>query len=281
MMQMAVTVPVKVEVSFKKDQQLFKTHTGSQNIEEMFGRFNDMSGPLLFMGASIFRFQDYDMMNPDISSWKNFSIGLFIKLFLLIAFCVPLFVLIVINLIRIFRLWIWISFAPLAAIAWTFDDKSTPKFIKDTGDKLGFGKISDVLKLIFQPVAMIGSLALVMIMSIGMYYVLGGDPGDQDANKNFNKTIEQVQLESKGELSTLKDLTSGTEISVEGDLFKEAGNFVGGMIGYLIITGFTVVLLWSLIKISASFSKFTKTTAENIFKWSEKLVTNTDIIPIG
>lgn len=112
-------------------------------------------------------------MNADITSRKNFSIGLFIKLFLLVAFCVPMLVLIVVNLIRIFRLWIWIAFAPLAAIAWSFDDKSTPGVVKTAGEKLGFGKISDVLSLIFQPVVMIGSLALVMILSIGMYYVLG------------------------------------------------------------------------------------------------------------
>lgn len=80
----------------------------------------------MFMGASIFRFQDYDITNADISSVKNFSIGLFLKLFLMFAFCVPLIVLIVINLIRIFKLWIWISFSPLAAIAWSFDDKSMP-----------------------------------------------------------------------------------------------------------------------------------------------------------
>ncbi len=83
---------------------------------------------------------------------------------------------------------------------------------------------------------MIGSLSLVMILSIGMYYVLGGDPGNQQQGATFNKTIEQVQLESKGETSTLTDLTSGTEISVDGNLFKDMGNFVGGMIGYLIIT---------------------------------------------
>lgn len=53
------------------------------------------------------------------------------------------------------------------------------------------------------------------------------------------------------------------------------------MIGYLIITGFTVVLLWSLLKIGASFSKFTKDAANNVFKRSEKLVSNANVIPIG
>lgn len=93
----------------------------------MFGKFNDMSGPLLFMGSSIFRFQDYNITNADIATdRKNFSIGLFLKLFILIAFCVPMLALVVINLIRIFRLWMWISFSPLAAIAWSFGDKNTP-----------------------------------------------------------------------------------------------------------------------------------------------------------
>ncbi len=193
----------------------------------------------------------------------------------------PLIALIVINLIRIFRLWLWITFSPLAAIAWSFDDKSVPGVVKTTGEKLGFGKLSDVLSLIFQPVAMIGALSLVMILSIGMYYVLGGDPGDQKAGGDFEKTIEKVQFTAKGEKSTLKDLNTGTEITVDGDLFKDVGNFVGGMIGYLIITGFTAILIWSLIKVGASFSKFTKDAAGNVFKWSEKLVTNANIVPIG
>jgi len=83
---------------------------------------------------------------------------------------------------------------------------------------------------------MIGSLSLVMILSIGMYYVLGGDPGNQMAGTTFSETIENVQIEAEGQTSTLRDLNSGTEISVDGNLFKDVGNFVGGMIGYLIIT---------------------------------------------
>lgn len=78
----------------------------------------------------------------------------------------------------------------------------------------------------------------------------------------------------------MKDLNTGTEITVEGDLFKNIGNFVGGMIGYLIVTGFSVVLIWSLIKVSASFSTFTKKSAEGIFNWSEKLVATAPLIPL-
>lgn len=137
---MAVTVPDRIDISFKDNEPLFKTHTGTQTIESMFGKFNDMSGPLLFIGASIFRFQDYDIMNTDITNWKNFSIGLFIKLFLLLAFTVPMFILVVVNLMRIFKLRMRIAFAPLAAIAWSFDitgdGKETPGFIQETGKKL-------------------------------------------------------------------------------------------------------------------------------------------------
>ena len=43
MMQLAVTVPSRVDVSFAPDTPLFTTHTGSQSIEQMFGKFNDMS----------------------------------------------------------------------------------------------------------------------------------------------------------------------------------------------------------------------------------------------
>lgn len=69
---------------------------------------------------------------------------------------------------------------------------------------------------------MIGSLALVMILSIGMFYVLGGDPGDASGASGgaFSTTLDQLQVTSKGTVSTLKDNISGTEISIDGDLFK-------------------------------------------------------------
>lgn len=53
------------------------------------------------------------------------------------------------------------------------------------------------------------------------------------------------------------------------------------MTGYLILTCFTIVLLWSLLKISKDFSKFTKGAANSIFDRSEKLVTNVNVIPFG
>lgn len=280
-MQLAVTVPTRIDVSFKENEELFTTYTGTQTIENMFGKFNDMSGPLMFLGASIFRFQDYAILNQEITSRKNFSIALFLKIFLLLVFTVPLFVLIVVNLIRIFRLRIRISFSPLAAIARSFDDKETPGVIKQTGEKLGFGKLSDVLALIFQPVAMIGALSLVLILSTGIYYVLGGDPGDLNASGSYEKTLGNIELSSKDNSSTLKDTISGTEFTVDGNLVKNIGGFVGGMIGYLIVTGFCGVLIWSLIKIGSSFSKFTKSSADAIFSFAENAVKTAKIIPLG
>ena len=188
-MQLAVTVPTRINVSFKENEDLFTAYTGTQTIENMFGKFNDMSGPLMFLGASIFRFQDYGILNQEITSPKNFSIALFLKVFLLLVFTVPMFVLVVVNLIRIFKLWIRISFSPLAAIAWSFDDNETPGAVKTIGEKLGFAKLSDVLALIFQPVVMIGALSLVLILSVGIYYVMGGDPGDLNASGSYEKVI--------------------------------------------------------------------------------------------
>ncbi len=42
-MQLAVTVPERIDVSFKPDEPLFSSHTGTKTIQEMFGKFNDMS----------------------------------------------------------------------------------------------------------------------------------------------------------------------------------------------------------------------------------------------
>lgn len=58
------------------------------------------------------------------------------------------------------------------------------------------------------------------------------------------------------------------------------GNFAGGMIGYLIVTGFSVVLLWSLLKVAASFSTFTEKAAKGVFSFAEKLVSTVPIVPL-
>lgn len=52
------------------------------------------------------------------------------------------------------------------------------------------------------------------------------------------------------------------------------------MIGYLIITGFTAVLLWSLVKVSFSFSDFAKKIADPIFNFAENAVKTASIVPL-
>lgn len=128
---------------------------------------------------------------------------------------------------------------------------------------------------------MIGALSLVLILSTGIYYVMGGDPGDLNASGSYEKTIGTLNLSSKDNASTLTDTISGTEITVDGNLVKNVGGFVGGMIGYLIVTGFCGVLIRSLVKIGSSFSKFTKSSADAIFSFAESAVKTAQIIPVG
>ena len=271
------TIPDKIKVNFDNTQWSCQdsTYTANKTLDSIRWSFNDMSWPLLFLGTSIYRLQSYCFLNQDITSFKNFSIGMTIKVIILVMFIAPLVALLMINLQRIFYLWLWIVFSPIIALL------EVTKVKVDLGKMKETFSLKEIIGMIFTPVFTIWGLSLVLILSTGMYYVMWWTGWVETWNTQVSNVYAWAEITNSPNTSSFHNTVEGSEIEFIGDVFHDVASYAGGFIWYIIITSFTIMLLWAIVKISVSGSKIASGTYDKITKLSQWLATSAQIIPIG
>ena len=85
---------------------------------------------------------------------------------MILMYIAPLVALLVVNITRVFYLWLWIIFAPLIVVFEMLGVKPKGKFIEN------IFSIKEIIGMIFMPVFVIGGIAIMLILSIGMYSVM-------------------------------------------------------------------------------------------------------------
>jgi hypothetical protein len=273
-----VSIPDKICVNLDKwQQECSQTFSPTQKIDRIWARFNDMSWPLLYIGASIYRFQDYDLVNKDIKDFKDFTIGTALKLLMLLMYIAPIVALFVINLKRVFYLWLWIIFSPLIILA----DVLNIKAIKDMWGKDKLFDKNEIIGMIFQPVFVIWGMAIVLILGTSMFAVMWWHPWSSNKTEQVSTVFGWAEIISAPWTSTFHNTTAGTEITFVWDIFKDIAGYAGGLVWYLIITTFVIMLLWAVVKMSTSSSSLAQWTFNSITKIGKDLVTWMNIIPMG
>ncbi len=278
--KLTVSIPEKIMVKLGDDadscqNNVYASNVSTKTLDSVWARFNDMSWPLLFLWTSIYRFQSYCTLNQDITSFKNFTIAMILKVIVLLMFIAPLVALLLINIQRIFYLWLWIVFAPIIALLEVMKVKIDLGKMKDTFS------IKEIIWLVFTPVFTVGWLSLVLIMSTGMYYVMWGTPGQTPSTTPVSHVYAGAEITSSKELSTFHNTTAGSEVAFIGDVFWDLAWYAGWFIGYLIITSFTIMLLWAIVKMSVSSSKIASSTYNSVIWLGSKLASWLQIVPIG
>lgn len=95
-------------------------------------------------------------------------------------------------------------------------------------------------------------MALVLLLSVSMYYVLGGTPGQTPSATPISHVIAGAEISTVSGSSTFTQTQVGSEITFVGDLFSDVADYAGGFIGYLIITTFCIMLMWAVVKMCIS-----------------------------
>ncbi len=231
---------------------------------------DNVAGPLIFMWAAILKLMDTNNIADDkwtssITTVKQLTINSIIKIIALLIFVVPLVVLMIINMIRIFWIWIWIIFSPFIVLDQVFH------WPLSSNDKIGKNfKLSNILWLIFQPVAIVGLISIGLVLLIWVRDMLNGG-GEYD----------RWMLEDKLSICVGKDGTNSStfwcntdiaEVIVIGWVFQWLGSRVWGFVGETILLLFTVFLLGALLKAWITMSEITKNVAESIYKFSEGMI---------
>lgn len=256
------------------DEKCNKKYDIKWNIDSIWARMNDMSWPLLFIGSSIYRFQDYEFLNKEVTDFKSFTTGTILKLLMLLMFLVPLLALLIINLKRVFYVWMWIIFSPFIFMFKALGinppwDKNSPFF-----------NISEMIWLIFQPVLVIGWISLTLILSVGMYSVMWWNAGSSNTPWYSSQVLWSAEIASAPWQSTFYNTSAWTEITYVGDVFRDVASFAWWLVWYLVITTFVILLLWWVVKMSTAGSSIASQAFKNVVSLAEGTIMSANFIPM-
>lgn len=270
-----VSIPDKICVNLDKwEQKCSETFTTTQKIDRIRARFNDMSWPLLYIGSSIYRFQEYNLTNQETNSASSLMTGTIIKLLMLLMYIAPILALFVINLKRIFYLWLRIVFSPIIVL-WEILNIGALKKMWDWAFS-----VKEILWMVFQPVFVIGWMAIVLILGVSMFQVMWWHPGSVNKTEQISKVFGSAEIISAPGSSTFHSTTAWSEITFVWDIFKDIAWYAGWLVWYLIITTFVIMLLWAVVKMSTSSSKIAWWTFDKITWLGKDLITGMNIIPV-
>ncbi len=263
-----------IDQSFSVDMERTaktKSNLVERKLEDILPKADSVSGPLIFMGASVLHTLDYNFLTQEKLDIGATAVIILLKAVVLIMFFLPILALVIINMIRVFWIWIRVVMSPWIVLDYLVLDKALSKRSK-------IFDIGQVLGLIFQPVAVVWLMSMWLILVIGMGSIIAGD-------NDFDKTKESFQQQLN--YKTISDNTAQVgdpDIGVayvRGNLFDSATDYVGWFFGQMILFIFVIMLLWAIIKAANNFSDITKDAVGSMYTFAEGLMKSAPIIPFA
>lgn len=224
-----------------------------------------LSGPFLFLGLSIFKFQDFTSLdNIQKGNRQGLAITAGLQFVILAMFSLSLCLLFIINVVRVISLWIAIAFSPFIILVEVM--KKLGKMEKfDIFKNIPWLNIGSVLKLIFAPVIFTAFLSMILIFTFSVWGLL--------TSKNETKWNDIKFMESATVSSVeIEDIASST---IEG--------LSTGFVDILIYLG-VIFLIWTLIKfavttISEGGPAILWEITGGLMSWLEKIPGSLSILP--
>ncbi len=260
-------------VDYSSGKQEIKLN--SEDWKWIMPKYNDFSGPLLYMGYWIMNLQNYNLVSQDSISLKSVGFDFLLKAILIIMFVVPIILLAVVNIMRIFWIWLWVMFSPFivldAVFGWPLSKRK-------------HFKLWNMLWLIFQPVAVIGCLSLAFILIVSIGSIFNGDKESQEFQCE-DKTwvcIEKIGLRCEEDNNcSLSQWTWGSlgTMKIKGNIIENTWDKVWWGIGYIIQALFVCFLVWWLIKAGFKTTEITSSVTSWVFNFVWGTVKATPILP--
>ncbi len=259
-----VTLPKKIVISLwnKKKKVIEKSWIQTIKVEDLLDWENSATGPLFYLGNNVIQINDLAIQDAaGEKKIENISPLFLVKVLVVLAFMIPIIILIIINLIRIFRIWLYIAFAPLIALDIVFGSKIWNKH----PDNQAF-MIWNLLWMIFQPVLVVGALSLSIIMIAGIQnaFTNPNDPTLEDARKEFG--MKDFWPTS----STVADpyLKLDTMLVI---WWKEKLKNSWWPMWWFLMTFLSIFVVWALVKASFKFSKIAGNVGTKMMDFTKDL----------
>lgn len=234
----------------------------NQLLDTILPSTDSLSGPLIYIGMSVFDFRDFNVHRPDeCSKWWNMLLSVWLDWAVVIAYSIIMLLLFIFNLMRILILWIVIPSMPLIIVAKVFDFK-----LENTLWEIA--NIWNILKLIFKPVLMVWILSIVLIIMVLIKGIINNDHWSSKVEiPNTNLTMTTKENGSSMDIEGL--------LNVNLDWYKEW--FAGVVVYILWLCLMCFVLKMATFKTGISFID---DTIQWIFDKTKSFMTSAPIIPI-
>jgi len=222
-----------------------------------------VSWPLMFLGLSIIEIpttknnllnEAYDFKEKKFKH-NGDAIKAIVKLFIFVIFLIPLIILTIVNVVRIFWIWIYVAFSPLLFLDWTFWKKK----LAETNKAFDF---KNVIWLIFSPALVVLWFSISIIFIIWIADALNASEWSNTYTENVKKKL----LLDKSDWSILE-----IDFWEAQDTWKTWSKYIWWFIWYLIVSLLTIVIVWTILKLSFKSSDITKNISEKMFSFSEDL----------
>ena len=247
-------------------------------IKNIFIQWNSMSWPLIFLWLAVYKTSDFANITAN-QSFQQISIVFIIQLFILVMMTIPIYLLLIINFLRVLYIRLWLAFWPIIVLNRMF---SSIKWnaLWEAISSSDYGKAFDlwhIIALIFQPVISIMWLWAVIIFVSALQISLS----KPDISISTSKTnIENMTLTYSSPnsqwISTLS--SEHWSISMDGSITWESmQQMIGWWFWYIIISIFTIFMVRWIVRMTSMFSEITKEavkdSADNIEKRFGKIQT--------
>ncbi len=236
----------------------------------MIKKMNNLAWPLVYIWQSIlFLDRNWWLLNKKEiqdkkeSPTKSIALSLLIKLIVLWLFVTPVFVLIIIWIIRLFRLRIYICFSPLIILDQVFGWKVLWK-------KNQF-KFSNMLWLIFQPVFIVFVLWIVLVFLSALRSIMV-----VDYSKNqVDPWLKQLWICEPNTFC----IWDAKVINIWWDLAKDFLSNVWWFFWYIIFLLLVAIILFSLIKLASKSSEITSSLVDRTYRFASESFKAIPFIP--
>lgn len=240
---------------------------------------NSVSGPLMYVGFSALQVHKYltiSSQSPSVDQPIALITSTILKFGVVILFTIALFLLVIVNFIRVLYLWLFIVFVPILILLRVFGKEDA------ISKKLRWFSISRMLQLMFVPVLYIGYLGIMLIVISTLQKLIVNTTG---STGDCNTSLDGVTFcydEAKHESSIGLD-SIDSSFTLEGDIFPSGiGEDVGNMFTSITVSIFALLMLWWLVKLmSKTGGEAAGNYLENTTKLAGKAFSSVPIIPLA
>lgn len=225
---------------------------------------NSVSGPLIYMGMSVFGFYKYLDVGTDTSTTiKDLTINFSLKTIVLVFYTIGLLLLFVANLIRVVFLWFFIIAAPFIVLLSIFkswwDGKS-----EGISKYLSFSSLMD---MIFKPVIYIAVLSMILIFITSIQNIMSWNP----------PSLNGVSMTSDNTSSTLS-IQDVSSVKIDDTIFSDIGTTAKNTFADLIVFFLAIFLTWQLVKLSVKWSWPIEKVTSQLTWWMEKFASSIPLV---